>query len=395
MNIAQKIREKTEGYSDYTARNLSEIVKIQSLSGEEAAVIEKLEILLGDAGFDEVFTDDLGNLIGKIGDGPKILAFDAHIDTVDTGDISQWDFEPFCGEIRDGNVLGRGSVDQKGGAAAMITAGRILAELGYDGEFTIYFTFTVMEEDCDGLCWNYIIEKERIIPDFAVLTEPTNMNIYRGHRGRMEIECYFNGESSHASAPERGENAIYNASHAAIQIEKLNGRLKSDNFLGKGTIAATLIESKSPSLCAVPDRCRIHLDRRLTLGETKESAIAEVRLAIGDDAEIEIPIYNKPSYKGTNFQREMFFPTWAIPEEHNLVKAGVESYKRLFGERPRIGKWAFSTNGVAICGTHGIPCIGFGPGDEIFAHAPNEAVPIEHLAKAAAFYAMMPYIIEG
>ena len=394
MEIWGPIRQRAEQYRDYTSSNLSEIVRIRSLSGEEREVIEKIKSLLESADFDEVKIDGLGNLIGRVGNGEKILAIDAHIDTVDTGDINQWEFDPFSGEIKDGFVLGRGSVDQKGGAASMITAGKILKELGYDGLFTVYFTFTIMEEDCDGMCWNYIIEKERLVPDFAILTEPTNLGIYRGHRGRMEIELYFRGISAHASAPERGDNAIYKASRAALEIEKLNYRLRNDDFLGKGSVAATLIESKSPSLCAIPDHCRIHLDRRLTWGETRESAIEEVREVIGNEAVIEIPIYNRASYKGTLYKQEKYFPTWKMPEDHYLVKVASQAYELLFREVPRVGKWTFSTNGVAICGKHGIPTIGFGPGNEVYAHAPNEKIPIDHLVKASAFYALMPYILE-
>ena len=394
MKIGETIRQKAEEYRDYTANNLSEIIKIPSISGEEEAVIAKLKKLLEDANFDEVRIDGLGNLIGRIGNGSRKLVFDAHIDTVDTGDLSQWEFDPFCGDIRDVKVLGRGTTDQKGGAASMITAGRILKELGYDGEFSLYFTFTIMEEDCDGLCWNYIIERERIVPDFAVLTEPTNLGVYRGHRGRMEIDIYFKGLSCHASAPERGDNAIYSASRAALGIEKLNDELATDEFLGKGTVAVTMIESDSPSMCAVPDVCHIHLDRRLTWGENKDSAIAEIQKCLSKDADVKVPIYDKPSFKGKVHMQEMYFPTWKISEEHPLVIAGVNTAQLILDNKPIVSKWTFSTNGVAICGKHKIPCIGFGPGNEIHAHAPNETVPIDHLVKASAFYALLPYILD-
>ncbi len=394
MDKWRQIKNKAEEYRDYTAKNLSEIVQIPSFSGEEGAVIAKLKKLIEDADFDEVRIDGLGNLIGRIGNGSKKLAFDAHIDTVDIGDLSQWEFDPFCGDIRDGKVLGRGSTDQKGGAASMITAGRILKEIGYDGKFSIFFTFTIMEEDCDGMCWNYIIEKENLVPDFAVLTEPTNLGVYRGHRGRMEMDIYFKGLSCHASAPERGENAIYKASRVILEIEKLNEKLASDEFLGKGTVAATLIESDSPSLCAVPDSCHIHLDRRLTWGETKDSAIDEIKKIVGNDAEITVPIYDKPSFKGTVHRQEMYFPTWKIPEEHTLVIAGVKSAQFVLDSKPIVGKWTFSTNGVAICGRHNIPAIGFGPGNEVDAHAPNETVPLDHLVKSSAFYALLPNVLE-
>ncbi len=394
MSIEKEIKELAARYRDYTAENLSEIVKIPSLSGQEGPVIEKLKEQAQEAGFDEVWIDGLGNLIGRVGNGPRKLAIDAHIDVVDTGDLSQWKYPPFSGLIKDGMVHGRGSVDQKGGAASMITAGRILKELGYDGKFTVYFTFTIMEEDCDGMCWLYMIEKENFVPDFVVLTEPTNLGVYRGHRGRMEIEIHFKGKSAHASAPERGDNAILKAAKAALGIAELHKRLRVDEFLGKGSVAPTIIESRSPSQCAIPDFCMLYLDRRLTWGETKETAIAEVREVVGEEPEIIVPIYRRESYKGTVFEQEKYFPTWKFPEDHPLVRSGAEAYERLFGEKARIGKWTFSTNGVAIAGRHGIPAIGFGPGNEIYAHAPNEATPIDHLEKASAFYAMLPYVLE-
>ena len=223
-----------------------------------------------EAWFDEVRIDGLGNVIGRVGNGKKILAIDGHMDTVDVGLPENWDFEPLGGEIKDGYVHGRGTVDQKGGVAAFVTSGKILKELNFDRDVTVYFVGSVIEEDCDGLCWKYIIEEEGIKPDFAISTEPTNLNIYRGHRGRMEMHVHFYGVSSHGSAPERGKNAIYMASRVALEVEKLNERLKFDEFLGKGSITISEIISGSPSLCAVSDYARFHLDRRLTWGETKE-----------------------------------------------------------------------------------------------------------------------------
>jgi putative selenium metabolism hydrolase len=277
----------------------------------------------------------------------------------------------------------------------MINAGRILKELGYDGAYSVYFTFTIMEEDCDGLCWNYLIEKEKLVPEVAVITEPTNLGLYLGQRGRVEFEMFFGGVSAHGSAPERGDNAIYRASETALRVRELHETLATDDFLGKGSVAVTQVQSNSPSLCAIPDRCMIHLDRRLTWGETKASARAELESIADDKTTIELPLYNRRSYKGTVFEQEKYYPTWKTSPDHPLVQAGIETYRSLFDESPRVDKWTFSTNGVAIAGKHNIPCIGFGPGNEIYAHAPNEAIPVDHLVKASAFYALLPYILEA
>jgi putative selenium metabolism hydrolase len=392
--LAKKINELAEKYKDYTANNLSKLVKIKSLSMEEKEVQYELKRQMEEAGFDEVIIDGIGNVIGRIGNGKKILAIDGHMDTVDVGNIDNWSFDPFSGEVKDGFVHGRGTVDQEGGPAAFVTTGRILKELGFDRDLTIYFVGSVMEEDCDGLCWKYIIEEDKIKPDFAISTEPTNLNIYRGHRGRMEIHVHFKGLSSHGSAPERGKNAIYMASKAAIEIEKLNERLTYDEFLGRGSVTISEIISGSPSLCAVADYARIHLDRRLTWGETKESAVKEIEEIVKDmDARVEVLYYDGVAFTGNHYGMEKYYPTWKIPVDHIAVTTGEKAFEDLFGKKPLVDKWTFSTNGIALNGMYGVPTIGFGPGNEVLAHAPDEKVPINDLVVASAFYAMYAYMI--
>lgn len=392
MELAKTILVKAEEYKDYTARNLSKLIQIKSLSGEEEQVIKAVKNMMEEAGFDEVRIDKLGNCIGRIGYGKKIIAIDGHIDTVDLGNPEDWKFDPLSGEIKDGYVCGRGAADQSGGIASFITAGRMIKELGLQNNVTVYFTATVMEEDCDGLCWKYIIEEEKIKPDCVIITEPTNLNIYRGQRGRMEIEVSFYGLSSHGSAPERGKNAIYMASKGALEIEKLSERLAVDKFLGKGTITVTEIVSSTPSLCAVSDYAKIHLDRRLTWGEDKELALNQVKEIVnGMNAKVELLKYSKTSYTGLEYGMEKYYPTWIVEANHSVIQSGVKSFKELFEKEPVIDKWTFSTNGVTINGIFKIPVIGFGPGQEEMAHAPNEKVPIDHLVNASAFYAM--YVI--
>ena len=394
QDIYQKINELSHKYRDYTAQNLSKLVQIKSTSMYEKDVQLELKRQMEEAGFDEVRIDGLGNVIGRIGNGKRILAIDGHMDTVDVGNAANWTFDPFGGEIKDGYVFGRGTVDQKGGPAAAVTSGRILKEMGFDRDLTVLVVGSVMEEDCDGLCWKYLVEEENIRPDFAISTEPTNLNIYRGHRGRVEILVRFKGLSCHGSAPERGVNAIYMAARAALEIEKLNERLGTDEFLGKGSVTISEIKSGSPSLCAVADYAQFHLDRRLTWGETKESAVAEIQEIIKDmDATVEVLHYEEVAYTGLKYGMEKYYPTWKIPAEHTAVTTGVEVFKELFGKDPIVDKWTFSTNGVTINGYYGIPIIGFGPGNEIFAHAPNEKVPIDHLETAAAFYAAYAFLI--
>ncbi len=392
MELSQKINQRARELGQYTAENLSKLVKIRSMSAQEKDVAAAIVQMMIEAGFDEARTDGIGSVIGRIGNGKKILAIDGHIDTVDTGTLTNWDRDPFSGDIDDTYVHGRGTVDQKGGVAAFITAGRIIKELGLENDITVYFTGTVMEEDCDGLCWKYLVEEEKLRPDVVIITEPTDCKIYRGHRGRMEIEAEFIGLSAHGSAPERGKNAIYMASRACLEIEKLNERLQPHEFLGKGSVALSEFVSGSPSLCAVADYAKIHLDRRLTKGENKELAVNQVKELVSPDTKVEVLYYEGVGYTGKKYGMEKYFPTWVMEESHKVVQTGIKTYTDVFSADPVIDKWTFSTNGIAVCGLYDIPTIGFGPGNEIYAHAPNEKTPIEDLIKASAFYAYFAQI---
>jgi putative selenium metabolism hydrolase len=277
--------------------------------------------------------------------------------------------------------------------ACMVYAAKIIKDLGMVGDYTLWVVGSVQEEDCDGLPWLYILKEDGIRADCVVITEPSSLRIYRGHRGRMEIAVHLRGRSCHASAPERGDNPIYKMCRLVEEVEKLNTRLRDDAFLGKGTIAVTEIRSLSPSLCAVPGACSIHLDRRLTTGETKESAVAEVKaLAGAEGAEVEILNYATPSYTGLRYPMEKYYPTWVLDEAHPLAQAAIATYETLWRKAPIVDKWTFSTNGVGSMGLMGVPTIGFGPGEEDVAHSVGERVPIRDLVEAAQFYAAFPLI---
>jgi putative selenium metabolism hydrolase len=397
--LYQNIFRRSKELENDTVRFLMDIVRTPSFSCKERDVILVIKKEMEKVGFDEVRIDGLGSVIGRIGKGPKVIAFDAHIDTVYAGDLSQWNFDPFTPKVEDGKVWGRGTVDQKGGMASMVCAGKMIKELHLNEQYTIYFTGTVMEEDCDGLCWQYLINEEKIRPELVVITEPTNMNIYRGHRGRMEMRVEVKGRSCHGSAPERGDNAVYKVARIALEIEKLNEQLRFDPFLGKGTITVTEARSTSPSLCAVPDGAGIHLDRRLTYGETKESAVAEVyeaaKKAGVNDAKVIVLIYEEPAYTGKIYPTEKYYPTWVLPENSPYLKNAIDAYTGVLSKQPLVDKWTFSTNAVAIAGMNSIPCLGLGPGNEVYAHAPNESCPVNHLSGAAAFYAALVATMNG
>jgi putative selenium metabolism hydrolase len=392
--ILQAAKNNERNIADF----LRDLIAIKSLSSQEEQVIHRIKQEMEHCGYDEVKIDGMGNILGRIGHGKHIIALDAHVDTVDVGNPANWIVDPFKGAEKDGIIYGRGACDMKGALASIVYGGKIIKELGLEDDYTLYVVGSVQEEDCDGLCWQYIINEDELRPEVVVIAEPTNLAVYRGHRGRMEIEVRTKGISCHGSAPERGVNAVYAMAPIIQDIEKLNERLGGEPFLGKGTVTISEIRSTSPSLCAVADSSTIHLDRRLAATDTMESAIREIQdlpSVKKADADVVVLEYEVPSWRGLKYTTKKYYPTWLLPEHHPALAESIRSYEGLFGEKPIVSRWVFSTNGVAVMGMHGIPCIGFGPGNEIYAHMATEHIPVEHLVKAVAWYAAFPLAFIG
>ncbi|SEF45412.1 YgeY family selenium metabolism-linked hydrolase [Vibrio hangzhouensis] len=387
------VLEKAQEYKADMTRFLRDMIAIPSESCDEEKVVLRIKEEMEKVGFDRVDIDPMGNVLGWIGNGPTLIAMDAHIDTVGVGNLDNWDFDPYLGMEDDEVIGGRGASDQEGGMASMVYAGKIIKDLGLEDEYTLLVTGTVQEEDCDGLCWQYIIEESEIRPEFVVSTEPTDCQIYRGQRGRMEIRVDVSGISCHGSAPERGDNAIFKMGHILNEIEQLADNLGDDPFLGKGTLTVSEVFFTSPSRCAVADSCAVSIDRRLTWGETWEGAIEEIQNLPAVQkygAKVSMYNYDRPAYTGLVYPTECYFPAWKIDEDHIATKTLEASYELLFDKKPLVDKWTFSTNGVSIMGRYGIPVIGFGPGKEPEAHAPNEKTWKDHLVTCAAMYAVIP-----
>ena len=410
-----KIKEAAQGYEQAMTKFLRDLVRIPGESVGEEGHVKRIEQEMNALGFDKVVIDPMGNILGYMGTGKTLIGFDAHIDTVGIGNRDNWDFDPYEGFESDTEIGGRGTSDQLGGIVSAVYGAKIMKDQGLlDGRYTVLVTGTVQEEDCDGLCWQYIVNEDKVRPEFVVSTEPTDGGIYRGQRGRMEIRVDVTGVSCHGSAPERGDNAIYKMADILQEVrdlnendaedstrskawlklldEKYNKEWKEARFLGRGTVTTSEIFFTSPSRCAVADSCAISLDRRMTAGETWESCLDEIRALPSVKkygAKVSMYNYERPSWTGLTYPTECYFPTWVIPEDHKVTEAMAAAYTELYGE-PRIDKWTFSTNGVSIMGRFGIPCIGFGPGKEAQAHAPNEKTWKEDLVRCAAVYAALP-----
>jgi putative selenium metabolism hydrolase len=394
-DIQNAVRDRAEKRTPAIVQFLRDMIAIPSESAEERAVIERVADEMRRLEFDEVKIDGLGNVLGRMGNGPTIVALDGHVDTVGVGDPSTWTRDPYRGEVREGVVFGRGAGDQEAGLATAVHAARLMKELDLLDGCQVWVTGTVMEEDCDGLCWQYLLRERVLVPDVVVITEPTNLGVYRGHRGRMEIEVRTQGRSCHGSAPERGINAVYRMAPIIEDVERLNESLAgtADPFLGKGTVTIADIRATSPSMCAVADSCTIHLDRRLTHGETLESAVRQLEgleSVRRVDATVTVLDYARASWTGLVYPTKKYYPTWLLGETHPAIQAMAEAASVALRAPARIGKWGFSTNGIATCGLFGVPTVGYGPGDERYAHTPDDQCPIAHLTVAAQAYALFP-----
>ena len=369
---------------------LQDLVRTPSLSTQEEAVARRVADEMRYLGFHDVRVDRIGNVIGRIGDGRRpILLYNAHMDTVDVGDPGAWIRPPFEAIIEDGVLYGRGACDMKASLAAMVYgAGELVAHQAQLAG-TLIVAAVVQEEPCEGLAMRVLVEEEGLRPDWVVLGEPTNLQIARGHRGRIELQVTVHGRACHASAPERGVNAIYGAAHLITKLEALAPNLAEDPFLGKATLAVTEITSLAGSRNVVPDRSAFIVDRRLTLGEDENLALSQVQALIAEtevNASVEVTWYEAKSYTGYVGRQRNVFPAWATPEDHPLVQATAQTIEATLGYRPTIGRWDFSTDGVYTAGVAGIPTVGFGPGDEQFPHTVDDQVHIEDVIRAAEVY---------
>ena len=340
----QKVLTAAEGYKPRVSKFLRDLIAIPGESCGEERVVQRIRAEMEAVGFDRVEVDPMGNVLGYIGSGRHLIAMDAHVDTVGVGNAANWNYDPYQGHEDDEIIVGRGASDQLGGMASMVYAGRLIKDLDLAGDYTLLMTGTVQEEDCDGLCWQYLIEKGGIRPEFVVSTEPTACRVYRGQRGRMEIKVAVKGVSAHGSAPERGDNAIFKMAPILNDLQALHGRLKDDPFLGKGSLTVSEIFFTSPSRCAVADSCAISVDRRLTQGETWEGALEEIRQLPAvrkADAEVSMYDYRRPAYTGLVYPTDCYFPAWVLAPEHAACRTLVDAYNGLFGQAPVVDKWTF------------------------------------------------------
>jgi putative selenium metabolism hydrolase len=397
MSKVNEIKKMVQDSREDIIQFLRDIVAIPSMDGQLKEVGERIGAEMTKLGFEEVRFDKMGNIMGRIGSGRRVIVYDSHIDTVGVGDPASWGWDPFKGKVENGIFYARGTCDEKGSTPGMIYGLSFAKQLGFLEDTTAWY-FGNMEEWCDGIAPNTFVEVDpKIKPDFVVIGEPTKMQVYRGHKGRVELKVSSTGRSAHAASHHLGDSALYKMLSVISGIRDLDAHLHTDPFLGKGTIMVTDTRISTASINAVPDGFTVFIDRRLTFGESKEQAVQQVKDLIPgylrDQITVEELFYDDPSYTGFVFPVDKYYPAWALEESHPIVQAGQETIQQLWNEKRAAGKWSFSTNGTYWAGKAGIPSIGFGPGDEIYAHTSHEQIPLDEVVAATEFYALFPQLL--
>jgi putative selenium metabolism hydrolase len=378
---------------------IRDLVEIPSPSNDEGEVAARIVDELTRLGFRDVRIDRIGNVVGWVGPGRgPVLMLNGHMDTVQVSDAGRWEHAPFGAEVENGALYGIGACDMKGGLAAMVYGAKLLRDSGVPLNGDLVVACVVQEEPSEGLGSRVLIEEEQIRPDWVVVCEPSNLEVSRGQRGRLEMRVVTHGRSAHAACPHLGDNAIYSASRLVFGLEMMATQWGSDEFLGPGTLAVTQILSSAGSRNAVPDRCELIIDRRLTLGENEIRSLGEVQRVIareGVHADIDVPEYTGKSYTGYPYRVRAFYPAWVIAEDHPLVTAAVQAVRTQLKRRPQVTRFDFSTEGVFTAGVAGIPTVGLGPGDPRLAHTTDERIRLADVMAAAEIYAQLGWELLG
>lgn len=379
----QRIFEK---YDEDLVSFVQELVRIKSYSDTEGELARRIEAKMNELGFDEACIDSTGNVVGRIGSGPKSVLFDSHMDTVEVNDEGEWTHPPFAAEIADGRIYGRGTVDMKSALAASVYAAAAAKELDWTSGKTVYVTCTVCEEFCDGENLKMLFEERSIRPDCVVICEPSDNTVTLGHKGKAQMLVRTHGVSAHGSAPEKGVNAVYEMAEIIKRVEALNERL-SKHPKPHGTIVLSDISCVSASLNAVPSECGIYLDRRMVLGESEADIEKEMEALIqGKKASWEIGTLRRTSWTGRELVYNPMHAAWRIEDGHELTQALNAAYEDVYGHRPKkYDFWDFGTNAVTPV-SMGIPTIGFGPGEYKLAHMVDENCEVDKIKEAYRFY---------
>ncbi len=369
-----------------------QLISIPSISGSERRIAHYIRDLLGEVGVDKVFIDKYGNVIGVLkGNGTKTIVFEGHMDHVPPGNLKLWSHDPYKPVVIDDRLYGRGSVDMKGAIASMIAS---IPEVSKGVEPDIYYIFVPHEEICEGILFGRALDETLSIkPDLVVLGEATNLNLYRGQRGRSVLQIEIYGKSAHASMPWEGINPLKALSKFIIRLEDAMTRLPSHNVLGSTSLSPTVINCEPGFPPMIPDHCTLYIDARFPPQVKKSNLLNALNIILYDlrdsyvSANIEILREKITTWTGVNLEIEHYYPSWIINDEEIYR---IHSKLLAYNPNMKIGVWRFSTDGVYSAGIKGYLTIGIGPGDERLAHKPDEYVPVKELYKAVEIYSLIP-----
>lgn len=390
--LASRVHELADAYQERQQRFLADLIAIRSYTGQEKAAVERTLQELRDIGCDEVGIDSAGNALGRIGRGKRVLLYDAHLDTNEVTDEAEWPHPPLQPVIENGAMWGLGASDCKGGVAAIVYGAAILKTLNLADDFTVWVMGATLEEDAEGFALRSLVERDGVRPDAVLLAEATDLTLRRGQRGRCEIRVRTTGKAAHASQPHLGESAILKMLPVIAALDRMNPTLPEHPVFGRGSQVVSLIEGPhTPN--SVPSWCEVAVDRRMMPGETAESILAQIGAIVSPlGATARISDQPVTAHTGLRLDGPSFFPGWYLEDGHPLIDAGLATCRQLWGVEPAVDVWRFSTDGTYSAGAAGIPTLGFGPEEERYVHAVDDQVDLEKLKKAAAFYALFPFV---
>ncbi|PQZ46587.1 hypothetical protein CQ052_21730 [Ochrobactrum sp. MYb15] len=356
------------------------VVQIESLTGGEQAVAQFVADQMRQQQFDKVEIDKNGNVVGTLygdGSGPSVMV-NGHIDHVPVGAME----DPFSGAIVDASrwgeeglaIFGRGSCDMKCNVIAAVHAVGAIKRAGLKPGGDVIVVADV-EEETDSPNGVKSVINGGLRADFGISVESTKGQVYLGHRGKLEFEVKFIGRTSHASEPSNGINSIYLSTAFIDQLQNYAEGLAHDDLLGPATVAITGMHSwPDNGTAVVPDLVKLRVDRRYVRGESPAGCQEEIESILratnpnGEPAQWTVELINH-------------YPLMYTPEDSPVAQAAIIAAEDVDGFQPSVSAWRFGVNGTFM-NESGIPTIGLGPGDEKWAHTPDEHIGTRDITEA-------------
>lgn len=382
-----QLRGLVEASRSEIIRFAQRLLQTPSLSGQEGEAAQLVADELRSLGVQQVWVEAVGNVLAKLdGAGRGSVILHAHLDVVDPGDLSLWSHGPFSGHLADGFLWGRGAADDKGCVVAQVYALGLLCRAGLVPRADAYLA-AVVGEEVGGQGTQHLVTT--LHPNLAIIGEPSGNTLRRGHRGRYEFIVSFRGRSAHASAPGRGLNPLYSMARFLLALR--DAPMRCDPVYGGTTVVPTLSYVDQSSSNVIPAEASVHLDWRNAPGESVEDArgllLRLVRAACdqGITAEVTVRERQVRSYTGIEDTVRFALTPFELAANEPLLAHAQRLLEETLGHPVPVEVWTFATDGPFLHAA-GVPCLGFGPGEESMAHVRDERVSVEQLLEATAAY---------